>query len=276
VRPTDVDAKKAMDVAATSAGLNIAGMSLDAVYWHTRFDIVPPWHLGSLGFSIALLLYLGLRRTRPPPPRVSAMAFILNNVVIATALWFADSMSAFLPRQSATFQPQKLGALAVAILAPPNARAALLSIALFVGPPIVRYELFDLETKAHLSSEPWAMTAYGIFAVGLYFYRIQSRKVRAEMQRAITEATSLERLSCVLLAFRDFYNTPLQTLELTVAIFRLRHPEDRNLVARMERATDRLAELNRIASSYEPPVCGSHRVSLDPAEVLRRRGRPVA
>src|SRR5262249_6487181 len=157
------------------------------------------------------------------------------------ALWFADSFSILLPRQSATFQPQKLGALAVAILAPPSFRAALLSIVIFVGPPIVRYELFDLETKAHFSSEPWAMVAYGIFAIGLYFYRVQSRKVRAEMQRALTEATSLERLSCVLLAFRDFYNTPLQTLELTIEIFKVRHPDAKNLVARLERATGRLA-----------------------------------
>jgi hypothetical protein len=276
VRPTETDPKKAMDVAVTAAGLNIAGMSLDTVFWQSRFHMLPPWHLISVMVSIVLLVYLAGQRTRPPQVWISSAAFVLNNAFIATALWFVDSMAAPLPRQSATFQPQKLGALAVAILAPPSAQAGIVSILIFVGSPIVRYELFDAATKAKLSSEPWAMVAYGIFGMGLYFYRVQSRRVRDAMHRAFTEATSLERLSCVLLAFRDFYNTPLQTLELTIAIFKVRHPEERALVARMERATDRLAELNRIASSYEPSVCGIHRVSLDAAEVLQRRGRPVS
>jgi hypothetical protein len=273
VSPEDAQAKKAMEVTATAAMLNIAGMSLDTMFWHTRFHTRPVWHLVSLGLSLALLVGLSLRRTHPPPAWISSTLFVVNNAVIATALWFADSDLGPLPRLSATFQPQKLGALAVAILAPPSVHAAVLSIVIFVGSVIVRYELFDTATRASLSSEPWAMVAYGIFGFGLYLYRIQSRKVRAEMQVALTEATSHERLSCVLLAFRDFYNTPLQTLELTIAIFKVRHPEDRQLVARMERATGRLAELNRVAASYEPSACGSQRVSLDAVEILERRGR---
>jgi hypothetical protein len=275
VTRAEPDAKKAMEVAAAAASLNIAGMLLDTVFWQSRLQRLPPWHLLSLGVSIVLLIYLGLRRKNPPPARFSSFAFFFHNVVISTALWFADSLSPLLPRQSTTFQPQKLGALAVAILAPPSLASGIFSILVFVGSPIVRYELFDAEIRARLSSEPWAMAAYGIFALGLYFYRTHSRRIRAEMQRAITEATSLERLSCVLLAFRDFYNTPLQTIELTIAIFKVRHPEAKHLVARLERAANRLSELNRIASTYEPTPCRIHRVSLDSAEVLERRGRPA-
>jgi hypothetical protein len=272
VSATEADAKKAMEVAATSALLNVAGMSLDTMFWHTRFHVIPEWHIASIGFSVALVLYLAARRTHPPPAWFSAAAFVAHNVVIAMALWFADSVPVALARQSATFQPQKLGALAVAILAPPSIQAGVLSIAIFVVSALLRYALFDPELRANLSSEPWAVVAYGLFGLGLYFHRIKSRKVRSEMHRALTEATSLERLSCVLLAFRDFYNTPLQTMELTVATFKVRHPEERDLVARMERAIARLAELNRLASSYETRACAMRRVSLDAADILEHRG----
>jgi hypothetical protein len=204
---------------------------------------------------------------------MSAAAFVVHNVVIATALWFADSNPGTLGRQSAIFQPQKLGALAVAILAPPSIQAAVSSILIFAGSGLLRYALFDPELRAKLSNEPWALVAYGIFGLGLYLHRIKSRKVRTEMQRALTEATSLERTSSMLLAFRDFYNTPLQTLQLTVAILKVRHPGDRDLVARIERALARLAELNRLASGYEAPSCAMRRVSLDAADVLEHRGR---
>jgi hypothetical protein len=266
-------AKKAFEVTATAAALNVVGMSLDWFFWNSYFHTTPVWHVVSLGVSVALLAQFALRRSDPPPAVFSAWTFVFHNVAIVAALWFVDTRVAVLPRQSATFQPQKLGALTVALLAPPNAQAAVASILLFVGSSLVRYELFDAETKAKLASEPWALVAYGIFGLVLYFYRMQSRKVRAEMERAQSEATSLERLSMVLLAFRDFYNTPLQTLELTIAILKRRCPEARDLAARMERATNRLAELNRIASSYDVPSRGIHPVSLDAADVLARRGR---
>jgi hypothetical protein len=262
---------QAFEVTATAAALNLVGMSLDWFFWHSNFHTTPVWHVVSLGFSLALLVQFAVRRRDPPSARFSAGAFVLHNVAIVAALWFVDTGVAVLPRQLATFQPQKLGALTVAVLAPPNAQAAVASILLFVGSSLVRYELFDADTQAKLASEPWALVAYGIFGLGLYFYRVQSRKVRGEMERAQSEATSLERLSSVLLAFRDFYNTPLQTLELTIEILKRRCPEARDLAARMERATNRLAELNRIASSYEDPTI--HRASLDAADILERRGR---
>jgi hypothetical protein len=269
----DADAKKAMDVAATAAFLNIAGMSLDTIFWRARLGILPPWHLISVAFSFTLAVGFAVRRTDPPPAWVSSAAFVANNAVIATALWFTDSYLGALAHQSAMFQPQKLGALAVAILAPPNVHAAIVSILVFAGSAIVRYELFDPAIRARLSSEPWALVAYGIFGLGLYVYRVQSRKIRVEMHRALTEATSLERLSSVLLAFRDFYNTPLQTLELTIAILKARHAEERTLLARMERATHRLAELNRLTASYDASVRGIRRASLDAEEILEHGGR---
>src|SRR5262249_583208 len=89
VSPLDEDAKIARDVTIAAAGLNVAGMALDTLFWRVQFHRMLAWHLVSLGFSVVLLVYLPLRRAYPPA-RLSAAAFVLNNVVIVAALWFAD------------------------------------------------------------------------------------------------------------------------------------------------------------------------------------------
>lgn len=272
MRPT-ADAKRALRIALTSAVLNIVGMPIDMGFWYSRFDTIPTWHLVSFAFSAAQLLFLSTRR-KTPPPWFSAVAFTLNNAVIAIALWLPSANLAGSPWQWVPFQPQKLGALAVALLAPPSVLTGIASIAIFIGSALLRFELFDPATSAGLATEPWATLAYGTFAIGLYMYRVHGRKVRSEMETALAEAKSLERLSQVLLAFRDFYNTPLQTLEFTIAVLKARHPEADALVARMERALARLGDLNRIASTYEPPTPHHIDLSLDATEILEQRDRP--
>ena len=53
----------AFGAASVAAGLNVAGMSLDMLFWQTRFDRTPVWHLVSLTVSLAILVWLPLKRT---------------------------------------------------------------------------------------------------------------------------------------------------------------------------------------------------------------------
>ena len=75
----------------------------------------------------------------------------------------------------------------------------------------------------------------------------------------------------MLLAVRDFSNTPLQTLYLTTALLRYRHRNDSELLERMDRSLARLRELNDIMSRYETQVGWKDGdESLDAAAVLQR------
>jgi hypothetical protein len=241
-------------------------MSLDALFWRTRFGTIPVLHLISLGFSAEILILLAGRRRRLL--WLSSLAFFLNNAVAVTALWSANTALA-MTRSWAPFQAEKLGLLAVAILAPPSMVAGIGSIATLAASPIAQFYLFDRETRERFPSEPWAISIYAVFALLLYLYRLRARALAHKMQDALLTAASLEKLSRVLLAFRDFSNTPLQVLRLTAEVMVVRCPQAGRLVDRMTRALDRLEELNSIVSRYEEQVAPRHLAAFDPAELLK-------
>jgi hypothetical protein len=264
------NARRARLIALSAAALNVVGMSFDSIFWRTRLGVVQVWHLISIGFSAGLVVILTWYRQHPPA-WLSAVAFLLNNAVIATALGVGNATLAATLRPWTPFQAEKLGALAVAVLAPPSVIAGVVSIAIFGGSAVLSLALFDAATRAQLTGEPWATLGYTIFGFGLYFYRVRSRQAADKMADAIAEANSHKRVSRALLAFRDFANTPLQTLRLTNAVLGARHPDARRLVERMGRAIARLAEFNEIMSRYEPEGHRDEQMSFDPTAILERR-----
>jgi signal transduction histidine kinase len=187
--------KLAWQCAAASLVLNILGMPLEA-FLERAVPSMPHWvSWASVGFS-ALLLVMMLAASKELTAAQSSWVFVLNNLAIASELFFTSGYFARSSLVWPPFQANKLGVLAVALLAPPGSWPGVTSIALLSGSALIRFWTFPLEVQARLRlSEPWAMLAFTVFGVGLLLFRLRSRSLREEVSRAHAETVVLERLA---------------------------------------------------------------------------------
>jgi hypothetical protein len=254
----------------TSTLLNIVGMPLDAALWWTTYRTAPVWHFASIGFSAALLAFLIVARRARHLATIGAVSFVANNAAIVVALWHDTTMGAMSPAPWAPFQPHKLGALAVALLAPTRVWSGAVSIGLFVGSALLHWALLGPALRVRAPAEPVAMLAFGTFAAGIYAYRVYTQRKEQRMAEALGEARVSERLSRIVLALQDLANTPLQTLELTSALL-AHHGASPALIARMQRSLARLRDLNRLMAQHSPArAAWQWAASLDSRAVIVR------
>src|SRR5258706_3569985 len=213
------DARRAFLVTFVAAILNIVGMSLDVMFWRTRMHATPPWHFVSAAVSVcAIGLVLVYRRTGQQ--WIASTCFVFSNVISEVAIWRASTLLALGSVGWVPFQSEKLGALTVALLAPPSLWAGVLSLGIFAGSPLVHFATFEPLVRARLLAEPWATLAYAAFGLLLYFYRLHALSTARRMAESLTARRTVEHVSRMLLAVRDLSNTPLQTLYLTSALLR--------------------------------------------------------
>ena len=112
--------------------LNIVGMALDLIFWR---------HENARHPSLALRVDGGERgRDRRDlclpkngKPWIASVTFVLSNMVAEIAIWRASTPLALWAMGWAPFQAEKLGLLAVAVLAPPDPWAGAISIGIFAG-----------------------------------------------------------------------------------------------------------------------------------------------
>jgi hypothetical protein len=102
--------------------------------------------------------------------------------------------------------------------------------------------------------EPWGTLIYGAVGLGLMAYRVRTFHIELELREARAQAEALERLARFFLAMRDATNTPLQTLELGLALLRKRHPGVAPSLAPMERSVERLRALAQRMGIADPLV----------------------
>jgi hypothetical protein len=246
----------------------IIGLTLDTLFWKTALDRILWRHLAAIGFAGAILIVLFALRKRPRE-WVGAAAFLLNNSAILAAFWASDQALASSSERWTPFEVEKLGALTIALLAPPRAWVGLLAIAETTAVPLVEYMTWGPAVRARLpAAAPWIITAYGVFAFLLYGHQLRRQASERRAASAHAEALALERVARLVLSMRDLANTPLQIIELTVALLRKRQAHE-PLVARLERAAERLVAIGQALESERLDLLGddgaapAHSMDLD-------------
>jgi hypothetical protein len=238
-------AARAYRVGAFGAALGIVGIGIDASFWWISYGQMPRMHLVSMATGIALLGALYARR-KQPSLLLGSLAFTVSNAVVLAALWGTDTRLAHSAHWD-PFDAQKLGALTVAMLAPPSAWVGVLNIAGFTLAPMVEVFSWPHAVRAALPPEvPFASIAYGVFAIGVL--ALQLRRLAREYREAQhqAQAATTQRFATMVLALRDLANSPLQTIELTLARLRAGgdpHPE---ATARLHRACGKLIQIARV------------------------------
>jgi hypothetical protein len=148
----------------------------------------------------------------------------------------------------------RLVMLVLGVLAPTSLWLGAGLIAAFALEAVVLWYGLGLATHPRVLSpwEPWVTLVYGAVGLVVLAYRVRSHTIELKLREARAEAEALERVARLFLAVRDATNTPLQTLELSLALLQRRCPECASTAATMERAVQRLRSLAHRLGSVDP------------------------
>jgi hypothetical protein len=248
--PPDLAAKHACRSALVAAGLGAVGMPADFLLARRVPDM--PWYPAALSalVGVALIVLLLVRRDRATV-RLGSAAFLVNSAAILAGLWVTSGYWAAAVHCWTPFQANKLGALAVAMLAP-RLSVGMLCIAGYVGMAIAKFEVLAPSIQRGFPvGEPWLILFYGGFAGVLLVYRLRSVALERETLRLHAETVAAQHIARAFLRLRDYANTPIQTIQLTADVVRVRSPDLGPILDRLDRATRGLSELSRALTRYE-------------------------
>ncbi len=262
-------AEVAWQGATASAALNVIGMPINLALGRS-IPGMPAWpSLASIGVGAVLLVYLRVFRASPSVQRAS-FAFLVNNSVISLALWVTSGHFAAAVDHWVPFQASKLAVLTVALLAPAELYVGVTTILIFTIPPLVKLWTFSPAVRSKLPvGEPFAMVAFGAFALFLLAYRLRRHALEVELLKSHAEAVALEASAGRFLAIRDMANTPLQTLEINAALL-ADVSEARPYADRIRRSVARLREWHGMLDAESARVRWSpEQEGFDPVEVMK-------
>jgi hypothetical protein len=263
--------------ATVAVALNIGGMTMDLAIAR-QVPGVPLWPNVASALVGAALLVVVIGRWRRPSVRLGSILYLVNDSAVVMALWFTSRAYAESGRPWIPFQPDKLGMLTSALLAP-EAWVAVLSISAHTAMCLIRLATFSVAARSQMViGEPWATIVIAIFAFVLLGYRLKSLALEREIARAHAEVVTTRAFAKFLLAVRDLANSPLQTIAFAAMTVRQRHPDLDPVMRVVDRALDRLRELDERLRQNEGVIDWSRKdESFDALEELRTRtGRPSA
>ncbi|MDQ3364150.1 MAG: hypothetical protein M3680_01800 [Myxococcota bacterium] len=162
--------------------------------------------------------------------------------------------------------------LAIAILPPFNVRWGFSLLALFTAHGLALWGVLeDAATTPALDREPWFTLLFAGISVGLLWSQARRHELALRLARMEIRAEALDGINRVLIALRDRANTPLQTLEVSMACLERRHPGEPSLAA-MRRAIGQLTAVQQPVSRAAV-VVDDVRVDTDLERELERLGQ---
>jgi len=226
--------------------LNIFGALMAVVQWHEFRNV--PLNLTAAATVGAGIFACYVALSKPAlQDRFASFVFLSAVVPVYGLLW---AMNGFLMAQGKfwePFQPHELSSLTIAILAPPYRSIGVLAILLFPILAGLQFFSFTPEQLALIPSSPlFAPIAFGVFALVLYFYRLQGLKIAG----VAAEVRMMKKLTRSILAIKDLANSPIQALIIDAELLQRKHPEAAAIAERIEISATKLGKLNHVLDSY--------------------------
>jgi hypothetical protein len=188
-----------------------------------------------------------------PRTSVAQALFVLPAIPTLLMNWFlaGDRAAQGLPTE--LFVREAIASAILALATPPRVIVSLVPIAAFSVETLLVY--WTARGSDHGQLPPWQPWT-------------SLREVATIVK--LEQAAALRRLMRSYLAVRDLVNTPLQTLRVSAHLLGVRYPEAKDVTGTMERAVDRLGDLNQLladeTSTMDSPPGGE---AFDPIAVLR-------
>ena len=202
---------------------------------------------GTLG---AVLTGILIGRRKLTTVATASLFFAIDVVIVLAVVWVLNPATPG-GRSWSLLQADRLAVLGVAMLAP-SVWVGISSILGFMAVAGARYLMAAAATRGNfLTGEPGIILLYGVFASALLIHRVRRLAIEREILQVHAEAALAERLAQAFLAVRDFANTPIQTIAISVEVLRARCPELAPTLDRIARSVGRLTELAQLLRAYE-------------------------
>lgn len=219
------------------------------------------------GLCAGVVLLLVVRRCCASA-RFSRAMFLTTFLPWFLVFWLSQAERTRAGLVWGVFAGQKVGVMVLAALAPGSLR---LGLALIGGLGIEAVAQTLWFGDQITSSEPWFSLAFCAASAALHVNRVWRVAAEREVTRLRAEAEALARLTRTTRAINDLAHTPLQTLELSAALVRMRCPEIEPIVQRMDRALAQLKGIRALLEKQQPPAewrTGDE--SIDSGDVLSK------
>lgn len=190
-------------------------------------------------------------------PRLT-LPFVLASEVILVGPYFAEvwlrhvalvqSQLMFAP-----FQGLKLVMLALAVVVPAPVWVHLVWLAGFGALAAGIWWAFDLAALPPqlLIAEPWFTVMFWVASVGLLLIRWRSESLARRLLASEAQSHAFSGVARLFLRMRDETNTPLQNIRLGVELLARRHPEDAEIIGRIDAALARLEKTRTALGRYD-------------------------
>jgi hypothetical protein len=273
IKELEEAAARRNSMALTLAGLFGCAVALFASGARTGNYPAWPWWV-TAGVLLMVPILIRVFRDRPLSVQVVALVVVASTlwVTIAFTNWYrAEHGERFQP-----FEGFKLLAIVVALVAP--ARRWLAAVVILGSGAIaaIEYAAWPAEWTSRLAGqEPWVTILYAAIGFIMYLVRLRNMQLERAATRDRAEAAALERIACVLVAARHLANTPLQSIEATSALLKMKHPEAEDLTAKLDRSIKRLRRFTRILSAYEVHVNWNDREMRDAVALMESQADDV-
>jgi hypothetical protein len=247
------------------------------VMGYLDFPSARPEVMGSRLLAVAsgiVLLVLLARDRRRPGLKRSLVAFSLAPLPLFIMFWFTILERAARGLPVEIFLRANVASIIYAVLAPPAVTVSLIIIGLFTAQNLILFFVTPETPLAIMTNQqqPYTSIFVGLCAIGIALYRARRQRTEVRMIVAHEQANSVARLARSFLAVRDLANTPLQTLEVSLALLSSTYPVAQELTGRMSRSLRRMRELNQILSTQRSELgWDSMGESFDPVEILSSR-----
>jgi hypothetical protein len=212
-----------------------------------------------LAVNGGLLLWTAIHR-RPPRVRAGNAIFLLSLLPAVAICWFVDEARAAEGLRWVPYEPTKLSALAMGLVAPPAWWVGGAAVLLFIGSGLVHHVVLSSAIRSLMASvEPWGLIAYGAFALVMVVFRYRRNALQVQLERERADRLAVEKVADVALALRDLANTPTQTIELIRHQLANHDARTAELAQHMHRALEQLLRLSDLLSRYAEAVSWNKR-----------------
>ncbi len=110
---------------------------------------------------------------------------------------------------------------------------------------LVMYHTLDFTNVDFVGTFEPKLTIYFFFiSLVLLVLKFRDEIVIENLHRENAHLMALKQVARVFLSVRDRANTPIQTLQVTAALLKKRHPEDIDLIEALDRSTKKLGDMN--------------------------------